>query len=188
MSHMQEEAVGLVKKPEQQPTLPLWGPCLAICLELLSHAGLPEYTENTSTKRWPTKLESAVPQRTSEQDLALPSMSTIFPTFPTDIDFFVWLFGRRYRGHYKSWMNSRYSSTTENGLHALDGSESDKEEACPCSAKVSAGDAEREHLRALTLHHFYAAVRKAFILAVVIRTVLFIGVLCAMPFMYNKRK
>ena len=82
-------------------------------------------------------------------------------------------------------MNDRYFTTTENGLQAFDGSELDIKQACPCSAS---DDDAKPHLRALTLHHFYASVRIALILAVIIRSVLFIGVLCAMPWTYIKRK
>lgn len=172
----------------QQPTLPLWGPCLAIALEFLSHAGLPEYIDRTGAgSRWFSKLHSAVPQRASEQELAVPSMSMTFPTFSQDIDAFVWAFGSKYRSCYERWMDTSFGPGNENGLQLLDGSNHHPEGTCPCTTEKVDEDAEQPHFRAYTLHHFYGAVRHALILAALVRTIFFIGVLCAMPWSYMKR-
>ena len=179
----------MTKKAVERPTLPLWGPGLAISLEFLSHTGLPEYTGSTNAgSRWNNKLESAIPQRASNEELAVPSMSVIFPTFSSDIDSFVWLFGAKYRSNYKTWMNSRFTTVRENGLQLLDGRDESMDESCLCTAEKESSNSEQPHFRALTLHHFYAAVRHAFILAVLVRSVLFIGFLCAVPWTHMKQK
>ena len=178
-----------VSLASERPPLSLWGLTLGMSLDLLSHMQLPQTTDVKTISA--DKLygnssqlyDLSVPPtpHTLYPTLFAPSMTSIFPTFSyPDINFFIWIFGSRYRHLVKRW-NDRLSYNNSRGVPMTPLSETGPSShnghggGAP-SRQQSAG---RVNFSAMALNQFYAAVRKALIVAIITRAILAFGTLSA---------
>lgn len=129
--------------------------------------------------------------------LLAPSMTSIFPTFSyPDVNLFIWLFGFRYRHLVQRWNDrlkyqmERYSSSASGDRAAepdiLAGSSSSSTRRPNLARRGSSipgtpggsllnPHAGRVNFAGMALNQFYAAVRKALIVAVVLRAIVALG-------------
>ncbi|KAK4698724.1 hypothetical protein P7C70_g7547, partial [Phenoliferia sp. Uapishka_3] len=135
------------------PPLKLWGLTLGMTLDLLSSMAIPSSSSSGSS---PTNL-STYPHAVSALDLPLPlsssmsplppSTSSIFPTFSyPDINILIWIFGFRYR---------RLMKQTK--------------PRSPKGKEVEEDHARVDWMGARVLGSYYEAVRRALVVAVVLR-------------------
>ena len=166
------DPVGIVS---ERPPLSLWGLTLGMSLDLLSHMSLPESSEiketiNADRMHGSDGYDFGVPPTLHGHfpPLVAPSMTSIFPTFSyPDVNFFIWVFGFRYRYLMERW-NERllkppsFLQRRPSAPGALGG-------------LGSSSHGGRVNFAGMALNHFYAAVRKALILAIVLRASLLLG-------------
>jgi hypothetical protein len=176
-----------VSLAHERPPLSLWGLTLGMSLDLLSHMSLPQTTDvkksfsadrpyGTTSQFYDLSMPST-PHAMYPQ-LFAPSMTSIFPTFSyPDINFFIWIFGSRYRHLVNRW-NDRMSYSNNRGLPSL--ATTPTSESGPLSRQISnQSSSGRVNFSAMALNQFYAAVRKALIVAIITRAVLVFGSLSA---------
>lgn len=163
--------------------LSLWGLTLGMSLDLLSHMSLPQTSDVKKMSTAGTSHHNAnrlydfsmppTPHAIYPQ-LFAPSMTSIFPTFSyPDINFFIWIFGSRYRHLVKRWNDRISYNNTKRGAPMTPASENPPRLA---SGSSSVG---RVNFSAMALNQFYAAVRKALIVAIITRAVLAFGTIVA---------
>lgn len=98
----------------EKPPLNLWGLTLGMSLDLLSHMSLPPNTEPGRTiladavygNGDKSGFDFSIPATPYDAfpPLLAPSMTSIFPTFSCpDVNFFIWIFGSRYRHLVARW-------------------------------------------------------------------------------------
>ncbi|KAF8527960.1 hypothetical protein BU17DRAFT_81193 [Hysterangium stoloniferum] len=148
------------KKPHASATRPdrqlkLWGLTLGMTMDLLAcmHPQLntdenaPGSPTNYAFKPHPTEDDR------STSFAVAPAMTSVFPRFSyPDVNFWIWVFGKRYREVVRGWEASLLSGGSNN---------------------------KRINWAGTALNAFYAAVRKALIVVIVLRA---IGVLFALGF------
>lgn len=172
-----------VSLASERPPLSLWGLTLGMSLDLLSHMSLPQTTEakkmRTSDKSYgnaghlydfsmPPTPHAIYPQ------LFAPSMTSIFPTFSyPDINFFIWIFGSRYRHLVKRWNDRISYNNSKRGTPITPLSEH------PPRLSSNSANVGRVNFSAMALNQFYAAVRKALIVAIITRAILAFGTISA---------
>lgn len=179
-----------VSLASERPPLSLWGLTLGMSLDLLSHMSLPQTTD---VKKM---ISADRPYGNASQlyDLSVPptphalyptlfapSMTSIFPTFSyPDINFFIWIFGSRYRHLVKRW-NDRISYDSHKRANAIP--PTPISEHAPSVTSGTLGrqgqSAGRVNFSAMALNQFYAAVRKALIVAIITRAILAFGTISA---------
>ncbi|KAH8997487.1 hypothetical protein EDB92DRAFT_1933453 [Lactarius akahatsu] len=151
-----------VKSAESQD-LKLWGLSLGMTLDLLSYMspspGVPLTpwdsdelmgVEGVLEEDWDEKSKyKGVKGRIN----APPSLTSVFPRFSyPDVNFWIWVFGKRYRQVIRSWEES---------------------------LRVGGTNDTRVNWTGAALTTFYAAVRKALVVVLILRA---IGVLCGVTF------
>lgn len=184
-----------VSLASERPPLSLWGLTLGMSLDLLSHMSLPQTTDIKKTISADRAYGNAsqfydlsVPPtpHTLYPTLFAPSMTSIFPTFSyPDINFFIWIFGSRYRHLVKRW-NDRISHNNSRGIPMTPISEkepvygnSSYNGGTTTTRQSSSNGGGRVNFSAMALNQFYAAVRKALIVAIITRAILAFGTLSA---------
>ncbi|KAI5480956.1 NUDIX hydrolase domain containing protein [Pseudohyphozyma bogoriensis] len=142
-------AIGQLPPPgEKTGELRLWGLTLGMTLDLLSHMSVyPANSPTTKGATYPDAIAS-LPSPASSMSPLAPSMASIFPTFSyPDINLLIHLFGWRYRRLLKS-SGSPVSPPTND---------------------------PRVNWAGMSLGAYYSAVRRALVVAVVIRGMLTAG-------------
>ncbi|KIY46975.1 hypothetical protein FISHEDRAFT_66259 [Fistulina hepatica ATCC 64428] len=142
----------------QTQVLKLWGLSLGMTLDLISHMILPSPQDDQIDR--PSSPLSPVMQlpfqsdvENIRMDVVAPSLASVFPRFSyPDVNFWIWVFGKRYREVVRGWMVSVRSGGTNDRRINWSGS---------------------------ALSTFYAAVRKALIVVIVARA---LGILFGLAF------
>ncbi|KAF7319985.1 Nudix hydrolase domain-containing protein [Mycena kentingensis (nom. inval.)] len=134
-----------LKRPAQ---LKLWGLSLGMTLDLMSYMVHPLPAEPRSGSSSPLSPIMQLPYQTGAEgirmDIVAPSLASVFPRFSyPDVNFWIWVFGKRYREVVRGWESS-------GSRHGSD----------PFSRINWSGSA---------LSTFYAAIRKALVLVIVAR-------------------
>lgn len=187
----------------ERPPLQLWGLTLGMSLDLLSHMPLSGETwaqqhdthyflPHPKSPALPNLLSFAGAGGESREDGALhhhdlllleaPSMTSIFPTFSyPDVNFFIWLFGFRYRNIIKRW-GARLAHLQQNQrLSRPPMPPTPMTPGLPGSASLSRtrsgskGSNSTVNFTGIALNQFYAAVRKALVVAILLRATLLLG-------------
>ncbi|KAH9968746.1 hypothetical protein BC827DRAFT_1121097 [Russula dissimulans] len=147
----------------ESQALKLWGLSLGMTLDLLSYIsptpGVP-LTPWDSDKLMGVRdvIEEDRDDKGNKRDVrgrinAPPSLTSVFPRFSyPDVNFWIWVFGKRYRQVIRDW---------------------------EASLRVSGVNDTRVNWTGAALNTFYAAVRKALVVVLVLRA---IGVLCGVTF------
>lgn len=130
--------------------------------------------------------------------LLAPSMTSIFPTFSyPDVNFFIWLFGARYRHLVARW-NDRLSHLRPLTPGSLPGAVN-RQGALQNSPHVGrvnfagmalnqvGGDKRQFRVLTDTFDQFYAAVRKALVLAILLRATVLLGSVSAAVLWLSRR-
>jgi 8-oxo-dGTP pyrophosphatase MutT (NUDIX family) len=138
--------------PNSPQQLKLWGLSLGMTLDLIAH--MIPITKNDS----PLRLQLPYPI-TDEHgdamgiDIVAPSLASVFPKFSyPDVNFWIWVFGKRYREVVRGW---------------------------EASVRADGTNDRRINWSGSALSTFYAAVRKALLVVIVARG---LGVLVALAF------
>jgi len=143
--------------------LKLWGLSLGMTLDLLSYMspspGVP-LTPWDSDELMGVEdvLEEDLDERSKHKSVkgrinAPPSLTSVFPRFSyPDVNFWIWVFGKRYRQVIRSW---------------------------EASLRVGGTNDTRVNWTGAALTTFYAAVRKALVVVLILRA---IGVFCGVTF------
>ncbi|KIJ45608.1 hypothetical protein M422DRAFT_778821 [Sphaerobolus stellatus SS14] len=137
----------------RKPKLKLWGLTLGMTLDLLAFMHTP-FRRGEKGIGSPTDYafspNSTERENTVDEALA-PSMTSVFPRFSyPDVNFWIWVFGKRYREVIREWEDSLLMGGSNN---------------------------RRINWAGSALNAFYAAVRKALVVVIILRA---IGVLLAM--------
>jgi hypothetical protein len=91
---------------------------------------------------------------------------SVFPRFSyPDVNFWIWVFGRRYRQVIRGWEESVNSGTVDRRL------------VCSIRQKVRSDEIHRFNWTGSALQAFYAAVRKALVVVIVLRALGIIAVM-----------
>ncbi|TFK30390.1 hypothetical protein FA15DRAFT_662346 [Coprinopsis marcescibilis] len=149
-STFSEKAKAGTRPPHQ---LKLWGLSLGMTLDLMSYMMLPPPTPGSGSRTpiggdsAPTTPLSEVMQLPSVQDFRMeyvaPSLASVFPRFSyPDVNFWIWVFGKRYREVVRGWESSVRSGGTND---------------------------RRINWSGTALSTFYAAIRKALVVVIVAR-------------------
>lgn len=143
--------------------LKLWGLSLGMTLDLLSYMSP---TPGMHLTPWDSDklmgvedvIEDEKDEKGNKRDIkgrinAPPSLTSVFPRFSyPDVNFWIWVFGKRYRQVIRNWEET---------------------------LRVSGTNDTRVNWTGAALTTFYAAVRKALVVVLVLRA---IGVLCGITF------
>ncbi|KAF5311988.1 hypothetical protein D9619_003404 [Psilocybe cf. subviscida] len=139
--------------------LKLWGLSLGMTLDLMSYMILrpPTALNGSSTPSSPLSEVMQLPYQEVAQDFRVeyvaPSLASVFPRFSyPDVNFWIWVFGKRYREVIRGWEAS-----------VRDGGDNDR----------------RINWSGSALNTFYAAIRKALVVVIVARA---LGVLFGVSF------
>ncbi|KAF8649724.1 hypothetical protein AX16_005496 [Volvariella volvacea WC 439] len=126
-------------------TLKLWGLSLGMILDLMSYMTLPPHPTNDT----PSPLSSVMhlPYQSEVEglrmDIVAPSLASVFPRFSyPDVNFWIWVFGKRYREVVREWE----ASVRSGGIND-----------------------RRINWSGSALSTFYAAIRKALVVVIVAR-------------------
>lgn len=170
--------------------LSLWGLTLGMSLDLLSHMELPESSEISrviaADKLYASSPSEPLYDMSAPQTphsafplLLAPSMTSIFPTFSyPDINLFIWMFGFRYRHLVRRWGERFKTSSSGSTTPAIPHLRRRASSAAGLPATPGAAASPhggRVNFAGMALNQFYAAVRRALIVAVVARAVLLLG-------------
>ncbi|KAI0336183.1 hypothetical protein GY45DRAFT_1342264 [Cubamyces sp. BRFM 1775] len=130
------------RRPHDEETLKLWGLSLGMTLDLLAHMAPPEARRGGgSAALLPPDAEAEL----RRVPVVAPSLASVFPRFGyPDVNFWIWVFGKRYRAVIRGWESSVRAGGTNDRRINWTGS-------------------------ALTT--FYAAVRKALVVVIVVRAI-----------------
>jgi len=130
-------------------TLKLWGLSLGMTLDLISYMILPNPSPPSTASPTPAV---AIPPPSSplspsnfsfRMEYVAPSLASVFPRFSyPDVNFWIWVFGKRYRQVIRGWEASLRSGGTNDRRINWSGS---------------------------ALSSFYAAIRKALVVVIVLR-------------------
>ena len=176
----------------ERPPLSLWGLTLGMSLDLLSHMRLPhpgdikKMLDSSHLYGNDGHDDSAPPVWPMWPLLFAPSMTSIFPTFSyPDVNFFIWVFGFRYRHLVKTWnerMQELSTSSSRRRRSSMPGT--------PGGGGSGSGSHDtRINFAGMALNQFYAAVRKALVVAIVLRaSVLFGGSAAAIWWIVRRSK
>ncbi|KAF8559308.1 hypothetical protein OG21DRAFT_1503209 [Imleria badia] len=144
------------KKSSSDHQLKLWGLSLGMTLDLMANmVPEPQHAQQTAGQHPPNLRLPFRPVGGEGMriDTVAPSLASVFPRFSyPDVNFWIWVFGKRYREVVRGWEAS-----------IRDGGSNDR----------------RLNWSGTTLNNFYAAVRKALVVVIVLRAV---GVLCGLLF------
>ncbi|KAG2023597.1 hypothetical protein CC2G_001231 [Coprinopsis cinerea AmutBmut pab1-1] len=147
--------------------LKLWGLSLGMTLDLMSYMILPAPSSlggsrtprrsGSSTPSTPLSEVMQLPYQETVQDFNLeyvaPSLASVFPRFSyPDVNFWIWVFGKRYREVIRGW---------------------------EASVRVGGTNDRRINWSGTALSTFYAAIRKALIVVIVARA---LGILFGLGF------
>ncbi|KDR84852.1 hypothetical protein GALMADRAFT_131629 [Galerina marginata CBS 339.88] len=160
---------GIPLQPQRPKQLKLWGLSLGMTLDLVSYMILPTPTpENRnrpgrpgigadSTTSSPLSPVMQLPYQPVAEDFRMeyiaPSLASVFPRFSyPDVNFWIWVFGKRYREVIRGWE----ASVREGGTND-----------------------RRINWSGSALNTFYAAIRKALVVVLVARA---LGVLFGVSF------
>ncbi|TFK41294.1 hypothetical protein BDQ12DRAFT_433745 [Crucibulum laeve] len=145
--------------------LKLWGLSLGMTLDLMSHMILPlPSNQNTSLRQQASSPTSSplspvmqLPYQTTGDDFRMdyvaPSLASVFPRFSyPDVNFWIWVFGKRYREVVRGW---------------------------EASVRAGGSNDRRINWSGSALNTFYAAIRKALVVVIVARA---LGILFGLGF------
>ncbi|KAI0757344.1 hypothetical protein C8Q80DRAFT_1133148 [Daedaleopsis nitida] len=123
-------------------TLKLWGLSLGMTLDLLAHMAPPEARRGgASALLLPPDAEAEL----LRVPVMAPSLASVFPRFGyPDVNFWIWVFGKRYRAVIRGW---------------------------EASVRTGGTNDRRINWTGSALTTFYAAVRKALIVVIVVRAI-----------------
>ncbi|KAJ7071480.1 hypothetical protein C8F01DRAFT_1110696 [Mycena amicta] len=135
------------KRPQQ---LKLWGLSLGMTLDLMSYMVHPLPRDTVESHSGPSSPLSALmqlPYQTGAEgirmDIVAPSLASVFPRFSyPDVNFWIWVFGKRYREVVRGW---------------------------EASVRGGGVNDRRINWSGSALSTFYAAIRKALVLVIVAR-------------------
>lgn len=98
-------------------TLKLWGLSLGMTLDLLAHMAPPESRRGgTGALLLPPDVESEL----LRVPVMAPSLASVFPRFGyPDVNFWIWVFGKRYRAVIRGWEASVRSGGTNDRRYVL---------------------------------------------------------------------
>ncbi|KAJ7275415.1 hypothetical protein B0H12DRAFT_1087203 [Mycena haematopus] len=158
--------VDILEKGIRPHKLKLWGLSLGMTLDLMSYMVLPEPSsmrdnseshKNHSGSSSPISPMVQLPYQTGAEgirmDVVAPSLASVFPRFSyPDVNFWIWVFGKRYREVVRGWEASVRGGGTNDRRINWSGS---------------------------ALSTFYAAVRKALVVVIVARA---LGILFGVAF------
>ncbi|KAF9498093.1 hypothetical protein BDN71DRAFT_1386480, partial [Pleurotus eryngii] len=140
---------GMMRHCNPRPQLKLWGLSLGMVLDLMSYMILPYPTPSVSPSYNDKSLSNG------RITMVAPSLASVFPRFSyPDVNFWIWIFGRRYREVVRGWEESVRSGGTNDRRHAINWSGS-------------------------ALSTYYAAIRKALVVVIAARA---LGILAALLF------
>ncbi|KAF8845304.1 hypothetical protein BDN67DRAFT_941087 [Paxillus ammoniavirescens] len=147
---------GQRKKPSKHYQLKLWGLSLGMTLDLMANmVPEPSHTQQAAGQPLPSLQLPFHPVGGEglRIDAVAPSLASVFPRFSyPDVNFWIWVFGKRYREVVRGW---------------------------EASIREGGSNDRRLNWAGTALNNFYAAVRKALIVVIVLRA---IGVLCGLVF------
>ncbi|KAI0639046.1 hypothetical protein C8Q77DRAFT_1213731 [Trametes polyzona] len=132
-----------VRRGQDGETLKLWGLSLGMTLDLLAHMAPPEARRGTggSTALLPPDAEAEL----LRVPVMAPSLASVFPRFGyPDVNFWIWVFGKRYRAVIRGW---------------------------EASVRAGGTNDRRINWTGSALTTFYAAVRKALVVVIVVRAI-----------------
>jgi len=139
------------KKPSAHHYLKLWGLSLGMTLDLMTNM-VPESLPSQHTYKLQLPFRP-VGSEGMRVDAVAPSLASVFPRFSyPDVNFWIWVFGKRYREVVRGWETSM-----------REGGSNDR----------------RLNWSGTALSNFYAAVRKALVVVIALRAV---GVLFGLMF------
>ncbi|KAJ3567158.1 hypothetical protein NP233_g6553 [Leucocoprinus birnbaumii] len=153
----------VIEKGLSPKTLKLWGLSLGMTLDLMSYMILPQSSRNDLPPKSEDGTESPLSQymQLPYQDVvedfrveyAAPSLASVFPKFSyPDVNFWIWVFGKRYREVMRGW---------------------------EASLRAGGVNDRRINWSGSALSTFYAAIRKALIVVIVARA---LGILFGLGF------
>ncbi|KAF8078318.1 hypothetical protein FPV67DRAFT_47348 [Lyophyllum atratum] len=147
------------------PHLKLWGLSLGMMLDLMSYMMFPPPTsrftnpleEVASGMSSPLSAVMQLPYQTEfeglRMDVVAPSLASVFPRFSyPDVNFWIWVFGKRYRAVVRGW---------------------------EASVRAGGTNDRRINWSGSALSTFYAAIRKALVVVIVARA---LGILFGVAF------
>ncbi|KAF4605528.1 hypothetical protein EYR40_004314 [Pleurotus pulmonarius] len=138
---------GMMRHRNPRPQLKLWGLSLGMVLDLMSYMILPYPTPSDSPSYNDHSLSNG------RITMVAPSLASVFPRFSyPDVNFWIWVFGRRYREVVRGWEESVKSGGTNDRRINWSGS---------------------------ALSTYYAAIRKALVVVIAARA---LGILAALLF------
>ncbi|KAF9243895.1 hypothetical protein BU15DRAFT_86321 [Melanogaster broomeanus] len=138
---------GQREKPSKPYQLKLWGLSLGMTLDLMANMAAGQPLPSLRLPFHPVGGEGM------RIDTVAPSLASVFPRFSyPDVNFWIWVFGKRYREVVRGW---------------------------EASIREGGSNDRRLNWSGTALNTFYAAVRKALIVVIVLRA---IGVLCSLIF------
>ncbi|KAE9395943.1 hypothetical protein BT96DRAFT_134602 [Gymnopus androsaceus JB14] len=178
---------------ESPQTLKLWGLSLGMTLDLMSYMIMPLPSSSSSSSstlevkadskgmnfRASSPFSSSVMQLpyhgTPEgirMEVVAPSLASVFPRFSyPDVNFWIWVFGKRYREVVRGWEASIRSGGVNDRRCVL--------LFLPSSLKCSCITIYRINWSGSALSTFYAAIRKALVVVIVARA---LGILFGIAF------
>ncbi|KAI0662488.1 hypothetical protein C8Q70DRAFT_562480 [Cubamyces menziesii] len=130
------------RRPHGEETLKLWGLSLGMTLDLLAHMAPPEARRGGgSAALLPPDAEAEL----RRVPVVAPSLASVFPRFGyPDVNFWIWVFGKRYRAVIRGW---------------------------EASVRAGGTNDRRINWTGSALTTFYAAVRKALVVVIVVRAI-----------------
>ncbi|KAI9059694.1 hypothetical protein FKP32DRAFT_1136212 [Trametes sanguinea] len=130
-------------------TLKLWGLSLGMTLDLLAHMAPPETRRGGGGAGGAGSAALLPPDAEAELlrvPVVAPSLASVFPRFGyPDVNFWIWVFGKRYRAVIRGW---------------------------EASVRAGGTNDRRINWTGSALTTFYAAVRKALVVVIVVRAIL----------------
>ncbi|KAG5654029.1 hypothetical protein H0H81_008045 [Sphagnurus paluster] len=148
----------------QHQHLKLWGLSLGMMLDLMSYMIFPPPTprfssphESASASDSPLSPVMHLPYQAEfeglRMDIVAPSLASVFPRFSyPDVNFWIWVFGKRYRAVVRGW---------------------------EASVRAGGTNDRRINWSGSALSTFYAAIRKALVIVIVARA---LGIICGVAF------
>ncbi|KAI0080050.1 hypothetical protein K474DRAFT_1689478 [Panus rudis PR-1116 ss-1] len=128
----------------------LWGLSLGMTLDLLAHMAPPNAVAHGSGSGMSLGVSSAFAPPDAEAEsmgvpVMAPSLTSVFPRFSyPDVNFWIWVFGKRYREVVRGW---------------------------EASVRAGGTNDRRINWTGSALNTFYAAVRKALVVVIVVRAI-----------------
>ncbi|KAJ7225888.1 hypothetical protein GGX14DRAFT_422772 [Mycena pura] len=148
---------GYVSRSSRPQQLKLWGLSLGMALDLMSYMVHPAPRDISDGTSSPLSPIMQLPYQTGAEamrmDIVAPSLASVFPRFSyPDVNFWIWVFGKRYREVVRGWE----TSVRGGGIND-----------------------RRINWSGSALSTFYAAIRKALVVVIVARA---LGVLFGLAF------